>query len=105
VILVGAEEEDVRAWFLHAPAAADHAGVPTIVIDAIHVSCDYRPSRLTGRLTPQRPLIPGPICRLAPAAPQPSVEERNNLQVTSSKPTRTLNGSEIRHLLGGIDVA
>jgi hypothetical protein len=69
VILAGAEEDDVRgvdAWFLHAPAGADHASVPTMVIDAIRVSCDYRPSRLAGRRTPQRPLIPVPICRLAP---------------------------------------
>jgi hypothetical protein len=45
--LAGAEEEDVRgvdAWFFHAQAGADHAGVPTMVIDAIRVSCGYRPS-------------------------------------------------------------
>jgi hypothetical protein len=39
VFLAGAKEKDVRgvdAWLHHAPARANHAGVPTMVIDAIH---------------------------------------------------------------------
>jgi hypothetical protein len=54
VILASAEEEDMRgvnAWFLHAPAEADHAGGPTMMIDAIRLSCGYRPSQPAGRRT------------------------------------------------------
>jgi aminoglycoside phosphotransferase (APT) family kinase protein len=46
VILAGAEEEDVRgvdAWFLHAPAGADHAGYSSVCVAASEVALLVRP--------------------------------------------------------------
>jgi hypothetical protein len=91
VISAGAKEKDVRgvhAWFLHAPAGADHAGGPTMMIDPIRVSCGYRPARRTAHTS----------TTTHPGADLPPRPRRHRNRQTPVGAELAIHGGDLRHL-------